>query len=208
METEEYDSGEDFIKAYTPGRFDIIFMDIFMKGIDGIETIRQIRQVDRQVLVVFLTTSREYIFEAAPLHIFDYVSKPCSFERMSCVLSEARQTLPEQNKTLNFLCGRQNVCLKLQEIMYIESDNNYTVFMTRGGRFRYRISFSSAAELLTDERFLNCTRGVMLNMDYIHDHYNDIFEMTDGKKFPIRRNGRKEIIGQYEQYQFSKLEKI
>ncbi|MDO4275596.1 MAG: LytTR family DNA-binding domain-containing protein [Eubacteriales bacterium] len=208
VETQEFSSGEAFTKDYQPGQFDLIFMDVFMRGMDGIETVKQIRQGDRHVLVVFVTNSREYIFKAAPLHIFDYINKPCSYERMAYVLSEAQRTLPEQDKTLDFVCGRQEVSLKMKEIMYIEADNNYTVFTVNGETYRYRISFSGIAALLPELQFLNCTRGIMLNMEYIQDQDNDTFEMTDGKKFPIRRNGRKQIIGQYEQYQFSKLENI
>ena len=71
-----YPDGKDILAEYTEGMFDIIFLDICMDEVSGIETARQIRQADSSVMIIFLTTSREYAFDAFPLHSFDYIIKP------------------------------------------------------------------------------------------------------------------------------------
>ena len=62
-----------FLNTYVPGDFDLIFMDIYLNELNGIDIVRKIRQMDSKVMIVFLTTSKAYIFEAAPFHFFDYI---------------------------------------------------------------------------------------------------------------------------------------
>ena len=73
LEISSYNDGDSFLNAYIPGDFDLIFMDIYLKDQNGIDIVRKIRQIDSKVLIVFLTTSAEHIFEAAPFHFFDYI---------------------------------------------------------------------------------------------------------------------------------------
>ena len=70
----------------------------------------------------------------------------------------------------------------------------------------FRLPFYSVTDHLDDTRFLQCNRGIMLNMDYIKTMESDYFEMTDSKCFPIKTKGRKQIREQYIKYQFLKLE--
>lgn len=208
LDITSYNCGESFLTEYIPGMFDLIFMDIFMSGMNGIETVKQLRQKDNQALIVFLTSSEEYIFHATPLHIFDYVQKPYSYHRLSCVLNELVKVLPGLTKKIEFACGTKNVALEICHILYIVANNNDTIFTMSNDVRKYRIFFSKIADLLEDQRFLTCTRGVILNMDYIQLQERDVFVMSDGRQFPIRRNGRKQIIEAYEHYQFFKLDNI
>ena len=69
-----YSDGNSFLNTYVPGDFDLIFMDIYLNELNGIDIVRKIRQMDSKVMIVFLTTSKEHIFEAA-LFIFLIIFK-------------------------------------------------------------------------------------------------------------------------------------
>lgn len=66
LDISSYSDGNSFLNTYVPGDFDLIFMDIYLNELNGIDIVRKIRQMDSKVMIVFLTTSKEYIFEAAP----------------------------------------------------------------------------------------------------------------------------------------------
>lgn len=83
-----YESGEAFLAA--EAKHDLVFLDIVMKGMDGIETARRLRMRDMASMIVFLTTSREYVWDAFPVHPFDYLVKPVDEARLTHVLDEAR----------------------------------------------------------------------------------------------------------------------
>lgn len=171
LEIQSFSDGDSFLNAYKSGNYDLIFMDIFLKNLNGIDIVRKIRQSDLKVLIVFLTMSSDHIFEAAPLHFFDYILKPFEYKQIFHVLNDARQILPP----------------------------------TIGSQL-FRLPFYSITQNLDDPRFLQCNRGILLNMDYIKVMEADYFEMTDSKCFPIKTKGRKQIREQYIQYHFLKLE--
>lgn len=203
-----FNNGEEFLKEYEKDKFKLVFMDIYMNKINGIEVVNKIRQTDSRLLFVFLTTSKEHVFEAIPLHIFDYIQKPYSKDRLFHVLDEIYKFIPQANKMIEFNSGKQHVCLNLSDILYISSSKNFTSFTIKDEELRYRITFSKIKDLIDDDRFLFCMRGTLVNMDYIIRQEKDYFIMINKHKVYIRRNEKKELIKIYENYQFKKLDNI
>lgn len=207
LDIETFSNGDSFFHAYESKKFDLIFMDIFLKGQSGIDIVRTIRETDSKSLIVFLTTSAEHIFEAAPFHFFDYILKPFEFERIFHVLDDAFEVLPQNEAELSFEYRSLDVHFPLSKIQYIYSNNHEVIIQTIQGSQTFRLPFYSITSALDDPRFLQCNRGIMLNMDYIKTMESDYFEMTDSKCFPIKTKGRKQIREQYMQYQFLNPEK-
>lgn len=206
LEIQSFSDGDSFLNAYKSGNYDLIFMDIFLKNLNGIDIVRKIRQSDLKVLIVFLTMSSDHIFEAAPLHFFDYILKPFEYKQIFHVLNDARQILPQSKNELSFEYRNINVHFPLSKIQYIYSNNHDVIIHTTIDSQSFRLPFYSITQNLDDPRFLQCNRGILLNMDYIKAMEADYFEMTDHKCFPIKTKGRKQIREQYIQYHFLKLE--
>lgn len=100
-----YDSGERFLDSTL--KYDLIFLDIVMEGLDGIETARRLRKRDMDCLVVFLTSSSEYAWDAFPVHPFDYLLKPVDEKRLEQVLCEAKRALERKERMLALKVGRR-----------------------------------------------------------------------------------------------------
>ena len=73
-----FDGGEAFLSGFTPGDDALVFLDICMEGMNGIEVAQRVRKRSARCLIVFLTSSKEYAFDAFPIHPFDYLVKPYS----------------------------------------------------------------------------------------------------------------------------------
>ena len=180
-----FSCGEDFISSLGQKDYDVVFLDIFLENMDGIE--------------------------AARVHCFDYIDKKdFTRERIFEVLADVRRKLPQKNPYLEFSSGNRSVRLPMHKIQYILSDNNYTLFGMEGGaKHRYRIPFGSIMELTGQvDYFLNCNRGILLNMNGIIKEETDVYVMKGGERFPIRRYERAAIKDIYHQYQFQKLEEM
>lgn len=204
-----FSSGDGFLSSLPASTYTMAFMDIFMKGSDGIETAHHLWEQDPQCLVVFLTISQEHIWDAARLHCFDYIDKKTlTRERIFHILSDVRRKFPQLNPHLDFPSGNKQIHLPVNKISYILSANNYTLFgMDDGQETRYRIQFGVVAERASRvEQFLLCNRGILLNMDYIIQEEKDVYVMKNGQRFPIRRSGQSSIKQIYHQYQFKKLD--
>ena len=82
MSFARFSSGEDLLRGYVPFRYAVIFLDIFMDGVSGIDTAKSIREVDDSTSLVFLTTSEAFRPEAFSLFATSYLIKPCVKEQV------------------------------------------------------------------------------------------------------------------------------
>lgn len=202
---DRYLNGEEFLHSFVPGKYQLIFMDIYMADLSGIDTARIVREQDVECLLVFLTTSREHTWDSFPLHPFDYILKPCTYEQISRVLSEARRVLPDISRTLEMTYGRQKILFSYQELMSLEADGHYVRISSAGrGVLRcYTSSFMSLWDTLCqDKRFLLCNRGIIINMDYVEKYTVQDFVLKNGQAFPIRQNNRNSVIDAFLTYQY------
>lgn len=100
--------GDDFLRAAAePGLYAVVFLDICMAGTNGIETARRLRQADPEVLIVFVTSSPEYVWDAFPVHPFDYLLKPYQKEKFVHLAAELRRALRCKEPELEIRIARQ-----------------------------------------------------------------------------------------------------
>jgi two-component system LytT family response regulator len=89
---DHYESGDAFLAAFPSKEYQVIFLDICMEGTNGIETARILRRADPDLLLVFVTSSPEYVWDAFPVHPFDYLLKPYREEKLFQLADELRSS--------------------------------------------------------------------------------------------------------------------
>lgn len=209
-EIREYPGGADLLRHMEPGRFHAVFLDICMNDLDGIETARRLRALDTKALLIFVTTSQEYAFDAFPLHPFDYLVKPVKQEKLHGLLREMMRVLDDDaRKTLTVRAGRSDLQLPLA-LLVAAVAQGHTVELRLADRqtLQCTMAFHELEEKLQGEsRFITCNRGVLINMDQVSALRGDDFVMKDGTRCPLRVRGRAAVISAFTQYQFSKMHK-
>ncbi len=199
-----YESGEAFLASQS--RYDLIFLDIVMEGMDGIETARQFRARDMDCLIVFLTSSREYVWEAFPMHAFDYLVKPVEQERLDRVLEEAQRALACQERMLSLKVGRQRITVPVSSLRHANARDHFVfVTLTDGRELKCYMTFGEMLAMLEGEpRFLVCNRGVLINMDQVRSFDGECFTMNGGQRFAVRLSEKTQIGRSFYQYTFRK----
>ena len=86
-------SGDEFLRAGWREGYQVVFLDICMEGTNGIETAQRLRAADPDLLIVFVTSSPEYVWDAFPVHPFDYLLKPYKEEKFEQLAGELRRVL-------------------------------------------------------------------------------------------------------------------
>ena len=207
-----FPDGEALLKVYEPEKFQLVFMDILMNRMNGIQAAEQIRACDTKTLLVFTTASREFAFDAFPLHPFDYLIKPYDPERLGRVLNEAVRVLNNPDPVLNVKVSRSTYAVPLRDISAVLSSDHFVEVVLFDGRcILASMSFREVeAELSQYPCFLLCNRGLIINMDCVASISldKDVFIMNDGSHYAIRVHGRAKIITAFTQYQFSRIRKI
>ena len=200
---DHYESGDAFLAAFPSKNYQVVFLDICMEGTNGIETARILRRADPDLLLVFVTSSPEYVWDAFPVHPFDYLLKPYREEKLFQLADELRRMLFRAEPELEVRIARQQVHLPLRKIQYAMAQNHYVRIVSDDGECRAVSTFSQVEQLLrAQENFLVCNRGVILNMDKVLRLDSDCFEMLDGTCLPVRQKDKNTLFAQFTQYQF------
>lgn len=207
VETVPFGSGEAFLAAFDEGGFDLVFMDIYMEGMNGVAASFQMRRQDNACLLVFLTSSTEFMPDAFSCHAFEYVTKPFSKERIFAVLSDVVKVLPTQQKYIEFTVERKSVRVFLDEIASAITDAHYLDITLAGGeRLRCRMTMTEFREKTEDDtRFILINKGIVVNAERILTFEKGCCIMEDGTKFPVRVRDSAKVVQKARDYHFEKI---
>lgn len=187
-----FDSGEAILAAYDS--FDVIFLDIDMKGIDGIETGKQIRERDRVTKIVYLTSYRDYVAGAFEVHAFQYLLKPISTERLQQVLEELFRYVKkiDKQRILDFHTNEGTVCIDAADICYFEFANRRIRMVTIQGVYQMTGKISGIYERTCAMGFSMPHKSFVVNFLHVKNVRNlDIF-MDNGDRLPLSQKKQKE----------------
>ena len=205
LEVEEFESGQSFVDALSERRFDIVFMDIFMPDMDGIETAKKLRELTEKTFLIFMTASEGHYPDAFSLHAFDYVTKPFTLERIDTVISEIVDHTPIDAIFIKITVGSVDERIYLKNIVSVTTDGHYLeIHKDDGESSRVRLTSGEFLSMTgSDKRFIMINRGIIINMDYI-DHIDgaDVY-LDDRSIFPISAKKVADITQKIRDYQFN-----
>lgn len=204
-----YTSAEEFLPAFKPDDYSLVFLDILMDEMNGIELAKELRAKDHQLMIVFQTTERSYAFDAFPIHPFDYLIKPCRQDDVNGVLREALRVLRAGDPAIEVSAVRAVYKVPYRSIIAITSQgHNVEISLTNDQKLIVTDTFKSiSAKIEDDERFLLINRGVIINMDHAEAPRENGMQMKDGNTYPIRINGKSGVLAKFSQYMISKVDK-
>ena len=207
VETLPFESGEAFLKAFETGSFDLVFMDIYMEGMNGVAAALKMRRQDRGCLLVFLTSSMDFMPDAFSCHAFEYVTKPFTKERIFDVLSDAVKVLPREQSYVELTADRKTVCLFLDEIASAVTDAHYLdITLTDGRKLRCRMTMTEFMEKIgADPRFIPVNKGIAVNAEHILAFEKGCCIMESGARFPVRVLDSAKVEQKARDYHFEKI---
>lgn len=201
-----YQSGESFLEIWEKRSYDLVFLDIMMDQISGIDVARRIRETDKDCLIIFISASKEFALQGFEVRAFDYLVKPLTEERFEQTMELCRSELLKRIRYIEVKESRTMVKVPLHEIIYTDYYNHYIQIHTTDRMIRSYQQFDSFSPLLLCyPQFLCCYRNCIVNMDRIASIDKNDFIMETGERVPIIRNSRHEIYQQYADYQFAKI---
>lgn len=201
-----YTSGEAFLENWPSKSYDLVFLDILMEGISGIEVARKIRETDSECLLIFISSSKEYALQGFEVRAFDYLLKPLSEERFQKTMVLCQNELAKHIRYIEVKESRTLVKIPLNEIIYTDYYNHYIQIHTAARLIRSYQQFDVFSPLLLCyPQFLCCYRNCIVNMDHVDSVDKHDFVMENGERVPITRGNRNSIYQQYADYQFLKI---
>jgi DNA-binding LytR/AlgR family response regulator len=187
------------------GSFDLIVLDILMPYMTGIEAAAQIRKMNDDVKIIFLTTSPEFAVNSYKVNAFYYLLKPFQNQELFSLLDKAMVCI--QKEQSNCIMVKEKAGLKripFHLIEYVESVKHTLNFHLRGGETAscYAKMGDYSEALLDDGRFVHCHQSFMVNMGRAAQITSKYFVMQDQTQVPISRTVYPQVKQAYIQYFF------
>lgn len=205
----EFENAEQFLHGFVSGSFDIIFMDIYMDKINGMDAAIQIRKKDFDCKLIFITASSEYLLEGYSVNACHYLIKPVSDKKFEQAMNFCRIRPRYAVPYLEVLSKGQSIRLNTAKILYINILHRVVHIHTMTKAIPVSGSFKSVTNpLLADRRFLLCIQGILVNMDMITDQQDTLFILRNGEQLPINLRNRRSLIRTWQNYVFENMEEL
>lgn len=174
IQSEVFYSGNEMIKHYKEldkAEFpDIIYLDIGMEGLNGLETAKKIRSFDKNVLIVFMTSFGEFVYEAYKSVTFRYLVKPILYEEFKEVFIDAYNIIKsDENQIFCFNIGKKAYQLHHKDIIYFESNAKKAIIHTNERSYEIYRKLSDIYQEVGDDNFFKIHKSYLVNMNYVQD---------------------------------------
>lgn len=167
FETEVYPNALQFLDAYRPN-FDIVFMDVEMPGMSGMDAARLLREKDASVPLVFITNMAQYAIRGYEVDAVDYVLKPVSYYRFATLLRKLLRHIRSYRDveiTIRTPGGVQ--CILASALQYVTVEDHLLIYHTEDGPIESWDTLKNAVDSLPKEMFAQCNKSCIVNLKYV-----------------------------------------
>ena len=179
---EKYLSGEKLIASGS--KPDVLFLDIQMPGMDGMETAKMLRQDNEDMILIFVTAAEEYVFQAFDVGAFHYLVKPFSNEKFKEVVTKAvhnikkSSRLEKDEKYIMVQTAGSHIKIFLRDIVYAEVYNRKVIIHTRSTDIEYYGKLQELSDMAGTD-FFRTHRAYLVHFKYVekYDATNAIAQM-------------------------------
>ena len=204
---DRFSSGEDFLGAFTSGKYDLIVLDIYMGGITGMETAKRIRRMDHDCRIIFITTSPEFAVESYDVSASFYLLKPIEKSGVFAALDRCGLQATERARTVEVTTPFGKAALPVHDVSYTEYARRQVLVHLKNGQ-DMEVSMSQrdfSALLLQYPWFCDCIKGILVNFEDVDKLLEDRFLLKSGVQIPISRLKYRDVREQFLEYSYSKV---
>lgn len=194
-----YEGGEKLLEDSE--KFDVIFLDIDMPKIDGIETAKRIRNFDKAVKLIYITSYTDYMNLAFSVHAFGYLNKPVREEQIHSQLEEVLSyPIEEKEEFLEFITTEGVVRLLPKEIYFFEYINRKVKLKTLNNIYILKDKITSIANEMRRYGFFMPHKSFTVNLFHVKSIKGyDIF-MMDGSVIPLSQKKSTEFREEFNMF--------
>lgn len=164
----EYDSGEALVRRSETECLDLLFLDIEMRGLNGMDSARLLRQRDARTILIFVTAHPDYVFQGYEVHAFHYILKPYDEHKIQKVLEQALKELGKSQDRY-FILEQKSGILKIpvQKIVAFSSDRRKIILTQEDGEKLEFYGKLDNVEADLPDYFVRCHNRHLINLNHV-----------------------------------------
>lgn len=192
-----YNSGEECLSNIND--CDILFLDIDMPGMDGIEVGKRVPHINKSTMIVYLTSCVERMQEAFGPQVFSFLCKPVMRERIHHVLEDILKEKKQKHRVAIDFANDCTLYYDTDEVVYIIAQRQYSKIITADKQYVVRKSIREWSEELDSHHFLQTHKSVLINLERVKILDTKI-TMDNGHVLPIATRRQLETRNAYNNY--------
>lgn len=203
---ERFDNAEKMLQEIRKNEYspDLLFMDIYMPGKNGIEVARELREMGNACRIVFLTASKEFALEAFRVDAFQYLIKPASEKDIFRILDRFIKETSEDEKYLLFRVEGSIRKVSVQDIIYCEAQKRHQyIYLTDGTYLVQSMTMAKVYAMLSGyQEFVKVGVSYIVSLKHIVGLNARELQMDDGKKIYLPRGAYQGLRKRYLNFYF------
>lgn len=205
VDIEVYQSGEEMLRMMEREKVrpQILFLDMEMAGMNGIETARKLRDKDRSMLIIYVTSYDKYMMDSFEVSPFRYLLKPVAYEKIEQAFSAAVDEILNNHASLFFKRNNEQIQINCEEIISIVSENGRMLrVLTREEQSKnlFYAKIKDIEKQLNPFVFIKVNQGTIINLNFVYIISSEEVYLTTGEIVPISRGRKKAVKEAYSLY--------
>ena len=189
-----------FLDQYS-AEFDIVFMDIQMPYMNGMDAAHRLRVLDQKVILIFTTSLTQYAIEGYEVDALSYLVKPINYYEFAMKLGKAVRKVPFINSANIVLKTKSgDIRLPQADIRYVEISGHWVVYHTLGGDYSQYSSLAKVEEELSSPSFARCNSCYLVNLPYVQSTSGFSCILDNGTELKISQPKKKTFLAALEAY--------
>lgn len=192
-EIDTFDDGKSLLEGHKIKKYDLIFMDVEMPGETGIVTAQKIREIDENVVFIFISAYPKYALDTYELKAFWFLEKPVSPEKFYHVFEKVLEVINKEKIKIAFRYDNGIISLNINEILYVRSKFRYLEVHEKNGVYEeIPETLKNLEKKLKGFDFVRINNNLIVNMKEIIDFGTKEVELCNGEKLEMSVRKRKE----------------
>ncbi|MFA6829426.1 MAG: LytTR family DNA-binding domain-containing protein [Bacilli bacterium] len=192
--SEFFSDAESFLKTFAYSKYDLIMMDIELPGINGMKASSVLREIDPDVVLIFMTNLAQYAIDGYKVKATDYIVKPIAYWDFEKRISTISKRIESRIKTkIVILENDKKIVVPMRDIFYIEVSGHQVIYHTLNGDYRNYTSLKELAQQLVGSGFSLCNSCFLVNLAYV-ESVEGYTAVVHGDKLLISHPKRKPFL--------------
>ena len=204
INVDKFQSAESFLFEWTDyNKYDVIFLDIKMKKISGIELSNLIREKNKSIDIVFTTGIFDYALHGYKVDAIQYLLKPIKQDDIHLCLNKVLNRIEHSNNLSQFMViqtSKEIIKLNYDEIYYFDMFSPNIIIYTLKDKIILRKAISDIEKDIKCNSFIRCHRSYIVNLKYVKSISKNTIILENGINIPLSRNKYKEVNNYFIKY--------
>lgn len=192
-EVQIFDNAVCFFKELKQEKYHIVFLDIDMPNLSGLEIAEEMMNMINKPLLIFVTNQDALVYQSFQYHPFGFIRKGYFDDEIERIVISAIDTIQMENYYYLFRSESETVRMDISDVIYFESCQNYVILYTKNASYRYRETLTRIEIELSSRGFIRIHKGFLINQEAVFRIGADEVTLLNGVSLPIGRTNKEAV---------------